>query len=255
MLHRMSMAAPDWYLVSLRPRGQHEPMRSAAARHGGGVVAISPWALRRRDDEHVEATLSMALGAPRVVFTSPAAVRAAAALLPLRPTEHHQWFAVGSGTAAALADAGAREVAMPERMDSEGLLALPGLQDIARTRIGLVTAPGGRGTLVPAFEARGATVVRADVYHRQPLSPSPRAMTALRELQRPAVLAVSSGEGLQQVLLNLPPDLASRLRALPVVAASDRLVELAERLGFDRASRARSARPADLADAAAAALR
>ena len=226
MLHRMSMAAPDWYLVSLRPRGQHEPMRSAAARHGGGVVAISPWALRRRDDEHVEATLSMALGAPRVVFTSPA-----------------------------LADAGAREVATPERMDSEGLLALPGLQDIARTRIGLVTAPGGRGTLVPAFEARGATVVRADVYHRQPLSPSPRAMTALRELQRPAVLAVSSGEGLQQVLLNLPPDLASRLRALPVVAASDRLVELAEQLGFDRASRARSARPADLADAAAAALR
>lgn len=248
-------AAHDWYLVSLRPRGQHAPMRSAAARHGGGVVAISPWTLRPRDDEHAGASLASALESPRVVFTSPAAVRAAAALRPLRPTGRQQWFAVGAGTAAALAEAGAGEVAAPTRMDSEGLLALPGLQDIARTRVGLVTAPGGRGTLVPALEARGATVVRADVYHRQPLSPSPRAMAALRGLDQPAVLAVSSGEGLQQVLLNLPPDLATRLRELPVVAASDRLVELAGRLGFDRASRARSARPADLADAAAAALR
>lgn len=246
---------PEWYVISLRPRGEHGPMRRAAARHGAGVIALSPWMLRPRDDAPSRAALRNALAAPKVVFTSPAAAQAAAALQPLRPRPGQEWFAVGEGTAIALRRAGVMQVFAPQRMDSEGLLALAGLQTLAATAVGLVTAPGGRGTLTPALQARGAQVVRADVYERVPVVPGAGALARLRALARPAVLAVSSGEALQLVLSTVPGDVATRLRTLPVAAASDRLAILAGDLGFAHRVRARSARPQDMADAARAALR
>lgn len=227
-------------------------MRRAAARYGGGVIALSPWSIRARDCPEARASLRSALQAPFVVFTSPAAAQAAATLQPLRVRPGQHWHAVGSGTAAALRRAGVEGVASPERMDSEGLLALPGLQRLDGQALGLVTAPGGRGTLVPAFEARGARVLRANVYERVARPLSPRQMARVRTLRHPAVLAVSSGEALQLVVQRADPDTLHRLRALPVVAASDRLAGLAQELGFTRTHRAASARPADMLAAAAA---
>ena len=34
-----------WYLLSLRAVGDHDGLRRAAARHGGELVALSPWRL------------------------------------------------------------------------------------------------------------------------------------------------------------------------------------------------------------------
>ena len=250
-----SAVAPEWYVISLRPRGQHAPMRRAAARRGGAVIALSPWALQLRDDDATRAELDAALAAPRVLVTSPAAVRAASALRPLCERDGQRWFAVGAGTAATLRRAGVGTVAAPTRMDSEGLLALPDLQRFNGDAIGLLTAPGGRGTLVPALRARGAEVRRADVYQRVPLPPAPRALLALRGLSRPAAIALSSGEALQLLLATVPDDVAARLRALPLVGASDRLLDLAATLGFEHRHRAADARPATLVEAVATLLR
>ncbi|MGH8086039.1 MAG: uroporphyrinogen-III synthase [Lysobacter sp.] len=247
--------APEWYVISLRPRGQHAPMRRAAARRGGAVIALSPWALQLRDDAVTRAALDAALAAPQVLVTSPAAVRAASALQPLRMRDGQRWFAVGAGTAAALRRAGIGRVAAPARMDSEGLLALPGLQRFDGDAIGLLTAPGGRGTLVPALQARGAEVRRADVYQRVAVPPAPPALAALRAMARPAAIALSSGEALQQVTAAVPDDVAARLRALPLVGASDRLLDLAATLGFEQRYRAADARPATLVEAVASLLR
>ena len=243
-------------MISLRPRGQHAPLRRAAARHGAGLIALSPWALQDRGDEAVRLALQRALAAPLVLFTSPAAVRAADRLQPLRASGRREggWLAVGSGTAAALRRAGIGEVASPQRMDSEGLLALPQLQAIGGSRVGLVTAPGGRGVLAAALQARGAEVIRADVYERVPVTLAPRALATLRGLRQPAVLALSSGEALQRVLLAAPAGVVEALRASLVVAASERLAALARDRGFARVALAASARPGDLLDAALAAL-
>ena len=239
--------ALEWYVISLRPRGGHSGLRQAAARRGGGLIALSPWMLRDLDDDASRESLRLALAAPRVIATSPAAVRAAARLQPLRAWPGQAWFAVGAGSAAALRRAGIKEVSAPARMDSEGLLALPGLQHLAGSTLGLLTAPGGRGTLTPAMQARGARVLRADVYERVPVGPSPRALAALRELTAPAVLALSSGEALQRVLAGLPADVAAVLRAASVVAASERLAAIARSCGFSGAiTIARGPRPAAL---------
>ena len=243
-------STPPWYVISLRPRGDHDAMRRAASRYGAGLIALSPWRIVLRDDERSRADLRAALAASCVVFTSPAAVRAARALQTLDPRRGQHWCAVGGGTAAALRRAGVRNVQAPSRMDSEGLLALPALQDVAGKDVGLITAPGGRGEIAPALRARGANLRRADVYAREALPLPPRALRQLREVTAPVYLALSSGDALQLALTALPDDLAAKLRRAHVVAASERLKTLAGEQGFREVTVAAGPRPADLLAAA-----
>jgi len=246
-----STALRGCYVISLRPVGGHAAVRRAAAALGARTLAVSPWKLAARDDRDTRVQLRAALAAERVLVTSPAAVRAARALQPLRRRRGQAWLAVGAGTAAALRRAGVDAVASPERMDSEGLLALPELQDLRGLRVGMLTAPGGRGRIEPTLRRRGAEVLRANVYERVPVAPAPRAVAALCGLRAPAWLLLSSGEALAHVLDALPPDALAALRRTRVAAASERLAGLAREHGFDDIVLAASARPRDLLDAAA----
>lgn len=243
--------APAWYVISLRPRGGNQSLRRAAARHGARLLALAPWKLETLDSPDSRSSLDQALAADRVMVTSPAAAQSAAALRALQAKPGQSWFAVGSGTADALRRAGVADVAAPARMDSEGLLALPGLQQLQGSTIGLITAPGGRGTLPPALQARGAQLIRANVYQRVAVMPPARALAAVRALDAPAVLAVSSGEALGLIVATMPADVLARLREFPVVAASERLAILAREAGFAPCVQARSARPADMIETAA----
>lgn len=242
-------------MLSLRPVAQHAPLRRAAAAHGARVLALSPWTLRTCDDAPARSALQAALASDRVVVTSPAAVRAAARLQALRARGGQQWFAIGAGTAAALRRAGIADVVAPARMDSDGLLALPGLQDVDGQAIGLVTATGGRDIIAPVLRQRGARLQRANVYARIAIKPSPRAINALRSLHAPAWLMLSSGAALEQLLATLPADALAALRRAHVVAASERLARLARAQGFERIVMATSAMPRALVAAAAQASR
>lgn len=241
------------YVISLRPVGGHGAVRRAAARLGARTLALSPWRIDPIADDDARTALAGALAAPRVVFTSPAAVPAASALQPLRPTPGQAWLAVGAGTARALRRAGAGDVASPLRMDSEGLLAMTELHDVDGLDVGLVTAPGGRGIIAATLAERGARVLRANVYERVAIAPSPRAVAALSALDQPAWLLLSSGEALDRVLASLPPEALAALRRASVVAASERLAALARGHGLRVAAVAASARVADLLAACAGA--
>jgi uroporphyrinogen-III synthase len=234
------------YVISLRPVGDHAALRRAAARHGARVLSLSPWKLLPRDDAATRRQLQAALGCARVLFTSPAAVRAARALQNLAADPGQRWLAVGVGTAAALRRAGIGDAISPPRMGSEGLLALPELRDVHGSRIGLVTAPGGRDVIGPALRQRGADVVRADVYTREPAALSPRSIAQLQTLQAPAWLALSSGDALQQTMTALPAPALAQLLQARVAAASERLGTLARRQGFADVRVAASASPRDL---------
>lgn len=236
-------------MISLRPRGGHAALREAAHRHGHGFLALSVTRIAARDDAQTRAALAAALAADAVVFTSPAAVRAAAALQPLAGSL--QALAIGTGTARALRRAGSTHVLHPARMDSDGLLALPVLADIDGRAVGLVTAPGGRDALAPALIARGARVRRADVYARVACAPSAAALRQLDALRGRAVIALSSGEALDGLLACMEPARARALRGARVVAASDRLVAHAQALGFTDVVRAAGPRPAQLVAAVA----
>ena len=241
-----------WTLVSLRPQGQHAALRAAVAHSGGRVIALSPWRLARRNDTEGAAALSAALDASAVIFTSPAAVEAAATYsdlflnAPRRP-----WLGVGEGTLRALKRHGIGHATAPARMDSEGLLALPALADVADEPIGLVTAPGGRGLIAAHLQAGGARLVRADVYQRLPLRIPARALARLSSSAHPWVVAVSSGEALERVWAQLSPAWQARWHSdASVVVASERLAAQARALGLDRCTLAHGPTARQMADAA-----
>ncbi|OBU65281.1 uroporphyrinogen-III synthase [Stenotrophomonas maltophilia] len=245
----------DWTLISLRPQGQHAGLRRAAAQFGGQVLALSPWRLQRLHGMPVLRQLERALDCDRVVFTSPAAVAAAASLLSLAGAQRGPWLAVGEGTARALQARGIADVHAPQRMDSEGLLALPLLADVRGLRIGLVTAPGGRGLMAAQLQAAGATIERADVYRRLRLRLPSRTLARLAHAPPPWVLAVSSGEALQQFWQQLPPAVRYRLQSgATVVVASERLGEQAQALGLQRIVRSAGPTPVQMITAAHATL-
>jgi uroporphyrinogen-III synthase len=233
-------------VVSLRPANDHAAMRRAAAAHGLQMVALSPWRIVVRDTPDTRRALRAALAGDRVIATSPAAVRATTTLAALRARSGQLFCAVGTATADALRRAGIHDVHAPERMDSEGLLALDALRAVRGLRIGLLTAPGGRDRIAPALRARGATVQRADVYARQPQPPSSRAIARLRAFDGPLLLPVSSGEALLTTLATVPADIATRLRGARTWVASERLADLAREAGCRDVRIAAGPRPVQL---------
>ncbi|MEG3049838.1 MAG: uroporphyrinogen-III synthase [Thermomonas sp.] len=258
MIQRAIDASPlaGWTVLSLRPRGQHAALRAAAARAGASLLALSPLAIELRTDAASRKALAAARAADVMVFTSPNAVRAAANLHALRIARNRPVLAVGDGTRRALQRQGV-DATSPTRMDSEGLLAMPQLQDVAGRSIGLVTAPGGRNRLAPTLQSRGAEVLRADVYQRIAITIGQARWQALADAllaPRRVVLALSSAEALDGMLRQQPSHLEKPLRQVAVVAASERLAEAARDAGFRRIAIAADARPASVLRAAASAF-
>ena len=247
-----SLPLHGWTVLSLRPRGQHGGLRAASARLGARLLALSPNVIELRDDPFTREALHKVLAADIVLFTSPNAVRSAATLQALLPERGQRVLAVGSGTRRALRRLGIAAQA-PARMDSEGLLAMAALDDVAGRRIGLATGAGGRNLLAPTLRQRGAQVVRADTYGRVPVALSARAQgrlaTVLSSPQR-VLLALSSADALESLLSQAPPAVRSALADIAVVAASARLADTARGAGFRRIAIASSPRPAALLHAA-----
>ncbi len=106
------------------------------------------------------------------VFISPSAVRKALNLIHARRGDR-PWparlrvAAVGRGSRRELERHGLRDVLAPEaRADSEALLELPALQDVAGRRVVIFRGEGGRELLAETLEQRGAEVRYAECYRR-----------------------------------------------------------------------------------------
>jgi uroporphyrinogen-III synthase len=195
------------------------------------------------------AQLCEALADELVIFTSPAAVRHAAALTALRTQAIV--LAVGQGTARTLRQHGVRQPLCPGQQDSEGLLAHSALQALRHRRVALVGAPGGRGVLRRELAARGARLREVQVYRRVPPRLDRRHTTALQALPRSARVLLSSQEALHNLCSLLPPPALQRLCAATAVVSSERLAAAAAAAGFRRIVQAASALTEDMLAAAA----
>jgi uroporphyrinogen-III synthase len=167
-----------------------------------------------------------------VIFTSPAAVRAATPLHSLATVRKSAVLAIGRGTAAALHRAGVHSVVTPKHETSEGLLALPELAQITGISIGLITAPGGRGVLASTLTARGADLCIAEVYTREPAHLTRRHIHSLLAAEGPGAVLLTSAEALANVFGLLPDAARTRLLDCTVVASSERLAGIARDMGF-----------------------
>ncbi len=258
----MSSASVSPYLsvrtvIVLRAAAHGGALRRAIAARGATPLLLPALRLQPIPDaDAARHALRGALLAAQLIFTSPAAVRHAAQLLPLRSEGTRRAYAVGRGTARALLRHGVDAIHPGAgAMHSEGLLALPDFAAAHYARggdVGLVTAPGGRGLIAHALRARGAQLRVAEVYRRLPPRFDRRHFAALRASATPRALLLSSAEALRNTLDALPADLAALLRESVVVASSTRLARCAQELGFASVIHAQAPDPDSMLDALAA---
>jgi uroporphyrinogen-III synthase len=141
-------------------------------------------------------------------------------------------FAVGAGTAAVLEKQG-HEVFYPvERMSSEAMLALPGLQDIAGKKALIVRGVGGREILAEGLQQRGCSVDYAELYERLPATYQGEQLEQYLQTSYPDAVILSSAEAMDNFAAQFGQT-GSAWHALPLLVASDRLLEHARKLGFE----------------------
>lgn len=256
-----------WHLLSTRPLSLSAPLSNAVAQAGGQLMPLDALDIETRLGDDTLTRLLYALRKPLVLFTSPTAVNVAAEVLDLAGALNRKTvIATGAGTQKTLVNRGVRQTRAPDRMDSEGLLAMPELTDVDGQEIGLVTGVGGRGVLQPTLEARGAVVTRADIYARVPREITASEWRAVCEAVGPRVLALTSAEAFENVLRWVPQE--ARFEDWLIVAASERLAKMASNIEASQLPRypqtaafsnrvvlAHSPMPEDLVAAALTALR
>ncbi len=222
-------------IILTRPREQTQAL-AARLRAAGALVFIHPAIAiaPAADRSALDAALARLASYDFAAFVSGNAVAYALhdvvelppALICLAP---------GPGTAQALRERSAARVLAPrERFDSDGLLALPELQEVAGRRVVIFRGDGGREQLAEALRLRGAEVEVVSCYRRvAPLEEMPALARRLLEDQPDAAL-ITSSEGLDKLLAGLPEAAATALKALPIFVPHARIAAHARDSGCTR---------------------
>jgi uroporphyrinogen-III synthase len=169
------------------------------------------------------------------IFISPNAVTKALNLILGRRSwpEDVRIAAIGKGSARELQRFGHEpDVRPPQRFDSEALLEMPALQEVAGRRVVIFRGDGGRELLGDTLRARGAQVDYAECYRRG--RPQADVTGLLKSWARGElhVVTVTSSESLRN-LYDMVGKLGQQwLRRTPLVVVSERMVQLAAELGF-----------------------
>lgn len=144
-------------------------------------------------------------------------------------------FAVGEATARALAAAGISPVVTPDNgADSEALLRLPALTEVAGRRFVIFRGLGGRELLATTLRARGARVDYVESYERRVPMTDPAPLLRLCEERAVHAVCASSSEALANLYAMVGDDGAACLRRLPLFVAHARQASRAHELGAAR---------------------
>lgn len=140
-------------------------------------------------------------------------------------------LAVGERTASGLRAAGF-DVVVPTMPNSEGLLALPELNNFAGQRVVIVKGDGGRQFLAEALIARSAVVLEYVCYRREVEPVDAETFCEGLIAAEPLVFQANSGETLTRLTELLAEGGQPNLSHQPVVVPSARLVDFAATLGW-----------------------
>lgn len=169
------------------------------------------------------------------IFISPNAVKRAVNCIQARRAipAGLRLAAVGRGSARTLAQLGLEVDIVPAtRFNSEALLELAAMQQVAGKRIVIFRGEGGRELLAETLRQRGAEVEYAEVYRR--VKPKSDVAGLLRHWARGDVdvVTVTSNDSLRN-LYDMVGQLGRQwLQQTPLVVVSERTRALAAELGF-----------------------
>ena len=216
-----------------RPEHQAGHLCDLIAAAGGRPIRFPTLAIRDLGDTPaVDERLAKLADIHIAIFISPNAVR-----FGLPAIDRHGGLpeglllaTVGNGSALALQAALGREpdIVPTDNYDSEALLALPALQQVAGQRILILRGEGGRELLADTLRERGATVEYAEVYRRE----CPEPTDGRDWLEKADIITVTSSESLQNLVEMTPALQRALLLSKPLVVISERTARLAATLGF-----------------------
>ncbi len=169
-----------------------------------------------------------------VIFISSNAVKYGLTLLDATQKavlQAKQIGAIGKQTAASLHKQGCHATLVPDSgFTSEDFLALPAVQQLAGRHILIVRGEGGRELLADTLRERGAVVDYVDVYRRVRPKNDPMVLKQHHERRQLDIIAVTSGEGLLNLLDLL--DYPEWIKTVPLLAGSQRIAATARQAGF-----------------------
>lgn len=221
-------------IVVTRPRDQATALAQHIEQLGGHAILfplleISPVA----DPQPLRTLVARLQEFQLAIFISPNAVRygmeaiRAAGELPPKL----KLACVGQGSAKVLRELGVQHVIAPQNgADSEALLVLPELQQVAGWRVAIFRGDSGRELLADALTARGAKVEYAACYQRVKASLDMAALLAAE----PHALTVTSSEALTHLWGVSDAAAHKRLATLPLFVPHERIAQAARAMGFAR---------------------
>jgi len=148
-----------------------------------------------------------------------------------------KFAAIGPVTAAELAAFSVAEVLTPQqRFDSEALLALPEMQNVAGKRFLIFRGVGGREVLADTLKARGAIVRFAECYRRINPQTDTKVLATMWQNKQLHALVVTSSEAMRNLLvLAAQDDDASWIKQLVICVNHERIAEEARQHGLHAA--------------------
>ncbi|WP_199055528.1 uroporphyrinogen-III synthase [Aquitalea sp. ASV15] len=163
-------------------------------------------------------------------FVSPSAIDIAWPALQQQPLKA-RLACVGQASAGRLARLSGQDILFPTAgSDSEALLALPQLADVAGQHWLIVRGQGGRALLADTLCARGAQVSLAEIYQRVDGRPDWR----LLDEGPPDAMVITSSEMAEQLFRLAGPARAGTLQCLLYCVPHPRIAERLQALGATR---------------------
>jgi uroporphyrinogen-III synthase len=222
-------------IVITRPAGQAAHMAEALLELGANPVLFPVLAIFDIDDPRPLQDVAIRLDSfDWAAFVSPNAVeKALTAILARRAWPARLRAAtIGKSSEQALASFGVTDVVAPrERFDSEALLDLPELQDMAGKRVVIFRGDGGRELLGDTLKQRGAQVEYVACYHRDKPALDPAPLLKLWGEGSLDAVTVTSSEGLRNLVDMVGKLGQTWLKKTPLFVPHQRIAGLARALG------------------------
>lgn len=231
----MPKALAGWNVVVTRPAHQAAVFSHSLRQHGANAIPFplieviaTPNAVQART------VLGDLAQYDAAIFISTNAVRFGLALLggqQRQQLQHLTIGAIGSKTARTLIQQGLPVQWLPSNgFTSEDFLAIPAIQHLAGQRVLIFRGEGGRELLAETLQERGAKVTYVDCYQRVCPKNAVGLLKPLHESPQLGIIAVTSGEGLSNLLTLLGhPDW---IKTVPLLVGSQRIATAARQAGF-----------------------
>jgi len=225
-----------------RPQGQATKLTALLNESGAVPVAYPLIAIAPLQDyARADAQFAQLDHIDKIIFISSNAVQNAWPRITKQWTslpEKLVFAAIGPATAQKLQSNGVKQVLIPEnRFDSEALLALSEMQNVAEQNIMIVRGIGGREVLAQTLMQRGAKVSFAECYRRVNPQETIHALYD-KKTQKPKcdALIITSSEAMRHLLdlANITPQNATQhwLHRVKICVNLPRVAEATNNLGL-----------------------